>query len=70
MIGAHDKGMTEGTFLTFDSNMHLTGKGTLIYNSYRAGLSATLAPLPFPRELTLNQIRNFSSVNFLIPSEI
>lgn len=50
MIGAHDKGMTEGTFLTFDSNMHLTGKGTLIYNSYRAGLSATLAPLPFPSQ--------------------
>lgn len=54
MIGAHDRGMTEGTFLTFDSNMHLTRKGTLISNSSRAGGSSTLVPLPFPRDLTLN----------------
>lgn len=50
--------------------MHLIGKGTLIYNSYRAGFSSsTPASLPFPREFILNQVRFFSSVNFLIPSE-
>lgn len=50
--------------------MHLTGKGTWIYNSYRAGfLSSTPTPHPFPRKPTLNQVRYFSSVNFLILSE-
>lgn len=46
------------------------GKGTSIYNSYRAGfLSSTPAPPSLWRELTLNQVRYFSSVSFLIPSE-
>lgn len=71
MIGAVKTKYIEGISLILDSYMHLVGKGTLIYNSYRAGiLSSIPALLPFPRELTLNQIRwHFSSMNFLNLSE-
>lgn len=50
MIGAHDRGMTEGTFLTFDSNMRLTRKGTLI--STLLELAEALPLFPFPSQET------------------
>lgn len=55
---------------TCDFSMSLAGKGTLIYNTHGAGfLSSAPGPLPFPRELIMNQVRYMSSVKFLIPSE-
>lgn len=42
------------------------GNSSLIRNCYRAGfLSTTPITSPFPRKLTLSQVRYFSSINFL-----
>lgn len=54
------------TFLTLHCYTHLVGNSSLIRNCYRAGFLNTIPIIsPFPRKLTLSQVRYFSSINFL-----